>query len=229
MGVKMKVIIAGSEGLIGKEVSKFFEKNGNEVIRCDLSLGHDLSSESFVKDFFAKNKADHLINLFAMNDHVDSNKKADNLFEISLESFNRYLNINVLSLFSVCREFARNNSKGTIVNFSSTYGITSPMPDLYPGKNEKHIGYGVSKAAVIQLTRHLAIHLAPNFTVNCVAPGGVKHEQDKNFIEKYSNKTPMGRMMNPTELNGLLEYLCSNKSSYLTGETISVDGGWTKW
>ena len=164
-----------------------------------------------------------------MNDHVDSNKKADNLFEISLRSFDRYLNVNVLSLFSVCREFARNNNRGTIVNFSSTYGITSPMPNLYPGKNEKHIGYGVSKAAVIQLTRHLAIHLAPNFTVNCVAPGGVKHKQDKNFIEKYSNKTPMGRMMNIEEVPSVFDFLLDEKSSYVNGTEIVIDGGWTSW
>ena len=121
----MKVIIAGSEGLIGTEVSRFFKEKGDDVISCDLSLGHDLSSEKFVKRFFVENKADYLINLFALNDHVDSNKSSDNLFEITLDSFKDYLNINILSLFSVCREFARNNNKGTIVNFSSTYGLTS--------------------------------------------------------------------------------------------------------
>ena len=225
----MKVIIAGSEGLIGTEVSRFFKEKGDDVISCDLSLGHDLSSEKFVKRFFVENKADYLINLFALNDHVDSNKSSDNLFEITLDSFKDYLNINILSLFSVCREFARNNNKWTIVNFSSTYGLTSPQPNLYAGNNEKHIGYGVSKAAVVQLTKHLATHLAPKFRVNCIAPGGVKHNQDLAFTKKYNNKTPMGRMMEAHELNGLLEYLCSEKSSYLTGETISVDGGWTKW
>ena len=60
-----KVIITGSSGLIGREVTSYFKKN-NEVIECDLSLGHDLNDESFVKDFFRKNKANCLINLFIM-------------------------------------------------------------------------------------------------------------------------------------------------------------------
>ena len=225
----MKIIITGSEGLIGKEVSNFFENNGKTVIRCDLSLGHDLTNEDFNRRFFKENKADHLINLFAMNDHVDSNKSSDNLFDITLESFRNYMEVNVTALFSVCREFARNNSNGTIVNFSSTYGLTSPKKYMYDGKNEKHIAYGVSKCSVVQLTRHLATHLAPSFRVNCVAPGGVRHEQSEEFANKYGDETPMGRMMMSHELNGLLEYMCSEKSTYLTGETISVDGGWTKW
>ncbi len=224
-----KIIIAGSEGLIGREVTNFFEKENCEVIKCDLSLGHDLSDEKFVKDFFKNNDGDYLINLFALNDHVDSNKKSDNLFDISLDSFESYLKVNLTSLFSVCREFARTRQNGVIVNFSSTYGLVSPLPHLYEGENEKHIAYGISKIGVVQLTRHLSTHLAPNFRVNCIAPGGVKFEQDKKFIENYSKHTPLGRMMNVSELNGLLDYICSEKSSYMTGETISVDGGWTKW
>ena len=158
---------------------------------------------------------------------VEWNKNIE--FPSFLSSFEEYLKVNVISLFSVCREFARNNEGGSIVNFSSTYGLTSPLPHLYDGKNEKHIGYGVSKSAVVQLTKHLATHLAPNFRVNCIAPGGVKFKQDDEFIKNYSEHTPMGRMMNVSELNGLIDYLCSEASSYMTGETISVDGGWTKW
>ena len=224
-----KIIITGSEGLIGREVSNFFENERCKVIRCDLTLDHNLSDETFVKQFFKENRADYLINLFALNDHIDKNKKGDNLFDISLSSFDNYLKINVVSLFSACREFAKNNLNGNIVNFSSTYGLISPLPDLYEGDNQKHIGYGVSKSAVVQLTKHLAVHLAPNIRVNCVAPGGVKFEQGEDFISNYSKHVPLGRMMNVSELNGLLDYLCSEQSSYMTGQTISIDGGWTSW
>ena len=215
--------------MIGKEVSRYFEEKACKIVKLDLSLGNNLNDEFFVHEFFQNNKADYLINLFALNDHIDSDKQTDNLFDITLSSFEEYLKVNVVSLFSVCREFARNNEGGSIVNFSSTYGLTSPLPHLYDGKNEKHIGYGVSKSAVVQLTKHLATHLAPNFRVNCIAPGGVKFKQDDEFIKNYSEHTPMGRMMNVSELNGLIDYLCSEASSYMTGETISVDGGWTKW
>lgn len=223
-----KVIVTGSEGLIGSEVCKYLSKKGYTVLRCDLKLGHDLTDETFVKDYFKKNKANSLVNLFAINDHVDQARKVSDLFSITLESFNKFMQINLTSLFSVCREFAINNKKGTIVNFSSTYGIVSPVPTLYP-KSMKHIGYCVSKAGVIQLTRYLAVHLAPNFRVNCIIPGGVKFKQDKKFIAAYNTKTPLGRMMKVDELNSLVEYLCSDSSSYTTGSIITVDGGWTSW
>jgi NAD(P)-dependent dehydrogenase (short-subunit alcohol dehydrogenase family) len=223
-----QVIVTGSEGLIGSEVSKYLESKGYAVTRCDLKLGHDLTDESFVKNFFKENKAKYLVNLFALNDHVDPNRKTNSLFEISLNSFELFLKINLTSLFSVCREHARNNKQGSIINFSSTYGIVSPIPKLYPG-SMKHAGYCVSKAGVIQLTKYLAVHLAPDIRVNCIVPGGVKFKQDKEFIENYSSNTPLGRMMNNGELNGVIEMLCSDKSSYMTGSVILVDGGWTVW
>ena len=68
---------------------------------------------------------------------------------------------------------------------------------------EKHIGYSVSKSGVIMLTKHLATHLSPNIRVNTVIPGGVYNKQSKDFVEKYSKFTPMSRMMNVEELNGI--------------------------
>ena len=60
-----KIIITGSEGLLGSEISRYLESLGNTIIRCDLQLGHDLTDESFVKKFFQENKADSLVNLYA--------------------------------------------------------------------------------------------------------------------------------------------------------------------
>jgi NAD(P)-dependent dehydrogenase (short-subunit alcohol dehydrogenase family) len=150
------------------------------------------------------------------------------LFNVGLESIQEFLATNVLALFSVCREFARQPESRGIVNFSSTYGLVSPLPSLYE-RGEKHIGYSISKGAVIQLTRHLAVHLAPRVRVNCVVPGGVEHTQDEKFKSRYSEHVPLGRMMRPDELNGLIAFLCSDESTYVTGSIITVDGGWTAW
>ena len=223
----MKIIITGSEGLIGSELSRFLEKN-HEIIKIDLVLGHDLDDESFVKDWFSKHKADALVNCFALNDHVKEGQKRGTLFDQDLQTLSKYFQVNLISLFSVCREFARNNSKGTIVNFSATTGIVSARPDIYDGAH-KDIGYSISKAGVINLTKYLSTHMAPNFRVNCVSPGGVEHNQDESFKEKYSKLTPMKRMMKKDELNDIIEYLCSEKSSYVTGANFVVDGGWTSW
>jgi NAD(P)-dependent dehydrogenase (short-subunit alcohol dehydrogenase family) len=221
------IIVTGSNGLIGKEVVKHFKKT-HSVIEADMVNGQDLTSEIFVRDFFLKNKSEYLINLFALNDHVnnDREQKSNKIMDVSLDSVRRYMEINVTTLFSVCREFARNNENGSIVNFSSTYGLVSPHPGMYGG-DEKHIAYGVSKAAVIQLSKHLAVHWAPKIRVNVVSPGGVEHKQSSDFKKSYSEFTPMNRMMKAEEICGILEYLCSEKSSYVTGSTFVIDGGWT--
>tara|TARA_B100000029_G_scaffold480289_1_gene528184 strand:+ start:2791 stop:3465 length:675 start_codon:yes stop_codon:yes gene_type:complete len=222
-----KITITGSEGLLGKEITKFLQKK-NKIYKLDLQLGHDLNDETFVKKWFKENRSNYLINCFAINDHVSKNKRKSNLFNFPLETFNEYLQTNVTTLFSVCREFARNNQKSGIINFSSTYGLVSPRPDMYEGSH-KDIGYGVSKSAVINMSKYLAVHLAPDIRVNCVIPGGVEHRQKKKFVNEYSKHTPMKRMMKKNELNHLMEFLCSENSSYSTGSTFVIDGGFTSW
>ncbi len=223
----MKIIITGSEGLIGKELVKYLSKN-HEILKLDLVLGHDLTDEEFVRNWFKKNQADSLINCFALNDHVAKGEKRPTLFEFSLDSFNKFLEINLTALFSVCREFARNNKEGTIVNFSASTGIVSARPDLYDG-GHKHPAYSISKAGVTNMTKFLATHLAPKIRVNCISPGGIELDQDTEFKKKYSELTPLKRMMRKEELNEIVEYLCSSKSSYVTGANFVLDGGWTIW
>ena len=233
-----RVIVTGATGLIGKEVSSFLEKNSYKVIRCSKSLGYDLTDELVVKKFFDENPAEYLVNLYALNQHVEENAlssdghqmnpKGNDIYDISLDSINEYLNINVTSLFSVCREFARVNKTGVIVNFSSIYGVVSPDPSMY-GSDNKHIGYPISKCAVRQLSKYLAVNLSPNIRVNCVIPGGVKDSQSESFTKKYNERVPIGRMMNVDELNGIIKYLCSDESSYCVGGEFLLDGGYTAW
>ena len=220
------ITITGSEGLIGSTLCKYFKTKGRSVTKLDIKLGHDLTNERFVKKWFKENPTQNLINCFAIDDKIDSTVKKSDLFNFPLEKFSNYFNVNVLALFSVCREFARNSKNGTIINFSSTYGVVSPNPNLYENST-KDIAYGVTKAAVINLTKYLAVHLAPNIKVNCVVPGGIEFNQNRKFVSNYSKLTPMKRMMKKTELNGLINYLCSENSTYVTGATLVCDGGYT--
>lgn len=219
-----KIVITGSKGLVGKRLTSFFKKT-DSVYELDILFNHNLTDEKFVKQWFKKNKADYLINCFALNDH---GKSKTTLFDFPLSSFSKYLEVNLTALFSVCREFARNNKKGGIVNFSSTYGIVSPRPDLYEGFH-KEIAYGITKAGVINMTKYLAVHLAPHIQVNCIVPGGIGDDQSQQMRKSYSKFTPMNRMMKSSELNGVVDFLCNPKSSYITGSSIVADGGFTIW
>lgn len=225
----MKVIVTGSEGLIGKEVCKYLKKNKYIVIGFDNKLApkydigkYDLTDVDNVEYLFKENKADALVNCFAYNPK-EPNKL---LLEQTVDDFMEYMDVNLTSLFMVCKEYAKNNKKGSIVNFSSTYGIVAPMYGLY-GEADKDIGYSVSKAGVIMLTKQFATHLAPNIRVNCIVPGGVYNNQNEQFVKRYSGICPIGRMMDKKELPPLVEYLISNKSSYCTGGVFTIDGGWT--
>jgi NAD(P)-dependent dehydrogenase (short-subunit alcohol dehydrogenase family) len=222
---KERVIVTGSEGLIGSAIVSHLSKS-HEVLKVSRRFGQDLTNDDFVREWFADNRAEYLVNCYGLNDAVTGGVKSGSLFDVSLSSVEKFLKVNVVSLFSVCREFAKNKEAKSIVNMSSIYGLMSPVPSIYKG-GEKHIGYSISKAAVIQLTKHLAVHLAPRVRVNCIAPGGIKHNQGKEFIKKYSGQTPLKRMMDKDELNGIVVYLCSDKSSYMTGAVIIIDGGWT--
>lgn len=226
--MKEKVIITGSKGLIGSELTRCLSKT-HDVIELDIQLGHDLTNEKFVIDFFLNNPAEYLVNCFAINDHVKNGEEREiNLFNIPLETIHTFLNINTVALFSVCREFSKNPLAKSIINFASTYSIVSANPILYNGK-EKNIAYVISKAAVPQLTRHLAVHLAPKIRVNCLVPHGIENNQGKDFEQRFTRLSPSGRMMRKDELNGIVELLCSDNSAYMTGSIITVDGGWTTW
>lgn len=221
-----RVAVTGACGLLGSTVSSYLKEGGYEVLELDLKLGHDLTDEDFVTSWFEEHPVDGLVNMFALNDHVTSDSRNTDFLSVDLDSFSRYMSVNVTALFSVCREFIRNNGVGSIVNASSIYGEVSPRPSLYGG-GEKHPGYGVSKAAVVMLSRHLAVHCAPTVRVNCIMLGGVLNGQPEDFVARYSQQAPLGRMATPEDVAPLVGFLLSPDSRYMTGALLPVDGGWT--
>ena len=88
-------------------------------------------------------------------------------------------------------------------------------------------GYSIAKAGVIYMTKWLASTLAPAIRVNCVSPGGVYRGQQKKFVTQYIKKTLLNRMASEDDIVGPVIFLASNMSSYVTGENILIDGGWT--
>lgn len=221
----MKVIVTGSKGVLGKELVKNLKGLDNcKILQLDYLLGNDLTNEIEVKEFFSNNQADALINCFVLNDHIHEGRKTFSFLDYPLESFSKTLNVNVTALFSVCREFIKNNDTGKIINFSSIYAYRSPRPSFYEN-NSKDPAYGPSKAAVTNLTKYLAVH-ASNFNINCIVPGGVENNQPESFKKKYSKDLPIPRLMSKSEIFGIVKYLLSEESSYCTGSEFFIDGGW---
>lgn len=151
-----------------------------------------------------------------------------------LEAWNQVFNVNVTGVLLACQVFGKAmmaGNGGSIVNLSSTYGVVSADPRIYgdSGVNSP-ISYAGSKSAILNMTRYLAVHWREkNIRVNCLVPGGVFDNQGKEFVQNYSSRTPLGRMANAEEYQGAALYMLSDASSYMTGATVTVDGGWTAW
>jgi NAD(P)-dependent dehydrogenase (short-subunit alcohol dehydrogenase family) len=116
------------------------------------------------------------------------------------------------------------------VNVSSIYGLVAPNMGLYDGTVMGNpAAYGATKGGIVQLTRYLATVLSPEIRVNAFAPGGIARGQAGEFTERYERLTPLGRMATEDDFRGVLAWLASDASRYVTGQTIAVDGGWTVW
>ena len=111
------------------------------------------------------------------------------------------------------------------------YGMNAFNPNLYgEGAFRPPLQYACAKAALIHLTKCLAVQFAPQkIAVNCVTYGGVEGRVDDEFKKRYAKLCPMGRMMSADETVGAVDFLLSDKAAYMTGQNIVVDGGWGVW
>jgi NAD(P)-dependent dehydrogenase (short-subunit alcohol dehydrogenase family) len=148
-------------------------------------------------------------------------------------AFSMAATLNLQVPFSLVRELAprlRESGAASVVNVSSIYGLVAPNMGLYEGTVMGNpAAYGATKGGIVQLTRYLATALAPDIRVNAFAPGGIARGQAEEFLERYERLTPLGRMATEDDFRGVIAWLASDASRYVTGQTIAVDGGWTAW
>ena len=141
------------------------------------------------------------------------------------------MKLNLGASYDLSNSFFKSLKKskiGSIVNIASIYGIVAPDYKLYKKTNMQNpAAYGASKAGLIQLTKWQASTFAPYVRVNCISLGGIFNNQNKIFLNKYKNKTLLGRMGIKSDINGTITYLTTDLSSYVTGQNIVVDGGFT--
>jgi gluconate 5-dehydrogenase len=120
----------------------------------------------------------------------------------------------------------------SIILLGSMYGVVGSYPDAYEGVcAASPVAYHALKGGLVHMTRHLAVYWAKDrVRVNCLSPGPFPSEKaSPALVERLCKKSPMGRMGRPDELKGAVVFLASDASSYMTGQNLLIDGGWTAW
>ena len=241
-------IITGAGKGFGKAIAKKFADNGAKLALITrtqsdvddlyrefygyenkfLAICGDVSDQDTVNSFVAevKNKFGR-IDVLVNNAGMRFRKKFE---EITLEEFSLVLNVNVVSMFMLCKAVIPTmveQKTGKIINISSVVG-TLGLPELS--------AYATSKAAIIGLTKALSVEYGEsNIQVNAIAPGFCKTSYFENFKQKSElydftiERTPMRRWGESEEVANSCLFLASSLSSYVTGDVINVDGGWSAW
>lgn len=244
MGSKV-VLVTGSSRGIGKAIVMDFARKGYNVVinyikednqakelkeRLEkeyhikaLTIRADISNENEVQKMI-----DTIINKFGRIDVLVNNAgiAIDKEFEDrTVEDWKRTLSVNLIAPFIVSKYVGNEmlkNKYGRIINISSTNGINAFFPTS--------IDYDASKAGVINLTHNLAIQFAPYINVNCVAPGWVNTDMNKelpkDLIEEETNKIYKKRFAEPSEIAKVVTFLASDDADFINDEIIKVDGGY---
>ncbi|MEZ5385997.1 MAG: SDR family oxidoreductase [Prosthecobacter sp.] len=203
-----------------------------QVTAASLDAADTVAVDAFVKDQIAARGFPH--GLVVMT-YASTAKRFDDL---SVEDFDRVNHGNLTATFALARAVGNGmaeQGRGSIVLFSSMYGSVSPDPQVYASPmNPNPVEYGVGKAGIQQMARYLAVHYGPkNIRVNSISPGPFPNptlqKDNPEFIGRLAQKVPMSRVGQAPEIAGAVTFLVSDASSFVTGQNLAVDGGWTAW
>lgn len=249
-------VVTGGAGHLGFSISEALAEAGAEVYiasrdeeKCKQAASilqqrldtkvvgtHiDISSSKSVTDCFERIESRAgKINILVNNASFSTDGK---LNEISEHDWSKGIDGTINGVYRTTKAIVpimSHNKGGSIINIASMYGTVSPDPSIYGDSGyDNPPNYGAGKAAIIQFTRYMACHFAKEgIRVNAISPGpfpSPEVQENKQFISNLEKKTPLGRIGLPYELKGIVVFLASAASSYVTGQNIHVDGGWTSW
>lgn len=217
---KVAVITGGARG-IGKCIADEFTKQGAKVCIIDLLENPyfvgDISKEEVLNEFSEKVIRDHGQVDFLINNACPLFKGIN---ECSYDEFNYSLRVGVTAPFMLTKLFISHFSKSAvIINISSTRDrMSQPQSESYTA----------AKGGISALTHSLAISLAGKVRVNSISPGWIENNENVEYDGPDAVQQPVGRVGRPIDIANTVLFLCSEKSSYITGENICVDGGMTK-
>jgi 3-oxoacyl-[acyl-carrier protein] reductase len=217
-----KALITGSSRGIGKAIYDIFTAEGYEVMapsRSELNLNNSDSITDYVSHYSSRE-----IDIIVNNAGVNILAPLDDLSENNLDET---LQVNLKAPLLLAKGFSpgmKTRGYGRIVNISSIWGIISKAGRL---------SYTASKSALIGITRTMAIELAPyGILVNAVCPGFIdtnltRKNLGANGIKEAEKQIPLGRLADTREIAEVVHFLSSDKNTYVTGQAIIVDGGYT--
>ena len=238
------VAVVDLNGSASQAVADSLTSCGYKALALPTDITQPDSVQATVEKILsAFGRLDVLVNSAALDPKFDPESVSKGItpgaFEdYPLDLWNSALNVNLTGTFlmtqACVKPMIEQGKKGSVINICSTYGLNGPDQRIYIKEGQrvafKPVYYTVTKAGVMGFTKYLAAYYAgTDIRVNALTPGGVFNNHEDYFVKNYSAKTILGRMANKDEMNGALLFLASEASSYMTGNNLVVDGGWTAW
>jgi NAD(P)-dependent dehydrogenase (short-subunit alcohol dehydrogenase family) len=250
--VNKTAVVTGGAGLLGKEVVTALAQAGAKVLilETDLEKAAIIVDELNASKLYAQSVQFDITEIAKIQENIDKvwqsvkyidiwvncayprTKDWNTIVEnITSESWQENVDMH-LNSYSLTSKYIAEKMKergGSIINVSSIYGTLGPDFSLYEGtKMTLPMAYAAIKGGIITVSKYLASYFGKyKVRVNTVCPGGIFDNQDPLFVDRYNRKTPLNRMAKAEEVASTILFLASDAASYITGETIMVDGGWS--
>ena len=236
------VIVTGGSGLLGVEIIKFLISENAVCINVDLKETEMEGLVNYKCDITDEKQVNEMV-LFVVNTYGGIDALVNNAYprtkdwglkfeDIPYESWKKNVEMQLNTVFLCSQKvlgIMKTQSSGSVVNIASIYGMVGPDFSVYDGTSmTMPAAYSAIKGGIINLTKYLASYYGKyQIRVNAISPGGIFDEQPEQFVKKYEQKVPMKRMAFPSDIAPVVSFLVSDQASYITGQNIAVDGGWT--
>jgi len=247
---KETIAISGGLGKLGFDLAVEFSKNFNILIGDNHLKKYKILKKKIIQNnikFFKGNLCKENDIIKFINYGVKNFKKIDytihccypkninwndNFENLKQKTLNENISNHLGGAIIYCQKFINHflkNKKGKLILISSIQGVASPKFDHYNGLNmNSPIAYSAIKSGIISITKYLAKYYGrKNIQINCISPGGIFNNQNKKLISNYNKKVPLKRMAKIEEIVEGVKMLINEKSKYINGHNLVIDGGFT--
>lgn len=248
------IVVTGGAGRLGPSFVRRIAEQGGTAVVADIDVAaairvaEEAASEcpgrveAMPLDITSSSSLDALIaGLQARHGHIDAvvnnayprnRNYGRKLEQVTYADFCENLSLHLGGYFLVAQQFGlffRSQGGGNIINMSSIYGVVAPRLEVYAGTSmTMPVEYAAIKAAIIHLTRYFAQYFkGAGIRVNCLSPGGIRDKQPEEFLRKYDSHCNGKGMLDPPDVAGVLLFLLSDASEFITGQNFVVDDGYS--